>query len=255
MQWNSRYGNIVRVIQHSGSYQTDTLTIGKVLQMVDVDERARREAALAKMSESDKRALGAMQRIDDLYNHMKSGGPVSNFRGGTDWIQTYTGKQFWPLDPRAEEVDIRDIAHALSLTCRYTGHCKKFYSVAQHCVLMAMYAPSEFAREVLLHDAAEAYMADVARPVKKSIPQLKEIEVRLEACIAERFGLRFPWPEVVGILDLQALATERRDLMATPPIPWKSTVGVEPFPDTIEPWSPDKAETIFLNWCDELEIE
>jgi hypothetical protein len=176
-------------------------------------------------------------------------------RGGTDWIQTFTGRQFWPLDPRPEEIDIRDIAHALSLTCRYAGHCKRFYSVAQHCVLMACWAPINFAREVLLHDAAEAYMDDVARPVKKSIPQLKEIEIRLEKCIAEAFGLQFPWPAIVSELDLRALATEQRDLMASPPIPWKRTAGIEPFPSVIDPWSPDKAEVVFLNWCDDLEIE
>lgn len=170
-------------------------------------------------------------------------------RNSSDWIQTFTGRQFWPLAPRVEDVDLRDIAHALSNICRFTGHVRRFYSVAQHCVIMTENAPDDIRREVLMHDAAEAYMTDIARPVKKSIPNFKEIEIRIETCIAERFGLRFPWPDAVGELDLQALATERRDLMSPPPIPWKSTENVKPWPMVIEPWAPAKAEHVFLEFC------
>ena len=73
------------------------------------------------------------------------------------WLQTYTGKKFYPFDPREEEVDILDIAHALSQLCRFGGHTKEFYSVAEHCVLVSMCCPSEVKLLGLLHDAAEAY--------------------------------------------------------------------------------------------------
>ena len=62
-----------------------------------------------------------------------------------DWMQTYTGRQFWPIDPRANEVHIEDIAHALSMMCRYNGHCRTFYSVAEHSVLVSQHVPPEHA--------------------------------------------------------------------------------------------------------------
>ena len=73
-----------------------------------------------------------------------------------DWIQTYTGRQFWPLDPRVDEIHIEDIAHSLSMRCCYGGHLTDFYSVAEHSVLVSLHVPQEFALWGLLHDAAEA---------------------------------------------------------------------------------------------------
>jgi len=81
-----------------------------------------------------------------------------------DWIQTYTGKRFWPLDPRPEDVDILDIAHSLSLLCRFTGHTSSFYSVSQHSILVAQEVPKRLRLWALFHDAAEAYIGDIARP-------------------------------------------------------------------------------------------
>src|SRR5665213_153577 len=83
-----------------------------------------------------------------------------------NWMQTYTGKQYWPCDPRPEEVFIIDIAHALSQMCRYSGHCIHFYSVAEHSVLLSRYASTlETKKWSLLHDASEAYITDIIRPV------------------------------------------------------------------------------------------
>lgn len=90
-----------------------------------------------------------------------------------DWIQTYTGRQFWPLDPKPEEVCIEDIAHALSQQCRYAGHTIRFYSVAQHSVEIALRVPRAAALWGLLHDAAEAYLVDLPRPVKYLMPAYK----------------------------------------------------------------------------------
>jgi len=87
-------------------------------------------------------------------------------RTDNNYIRTYTGKKFWPLDPRPEDVDIIDIAHALSNQCRFTGHVKDFYSVAEHSLAVSFACPKEFALVGLLHDADEAYLIDLAAPVK-----------------------------------------------------------------------------------------
>ena len=78
-----------------------------------------------------------------------------------DWMQTYTGERFWPLDPRIEDIHIRDISMALGKLCRYGGHTIFFYSVAEHSVLVSEYVPEEYALWGLLHDASEAYLSDI----------------------------------------------------------------------------------------------
>src|SRR5690242_11754504 len=85
-----------------------------------------------------------------------------------DWMQTYTGRRFWPLDPRVDDIDIGDIAHHLSLVCRFAGACREFYSVAQHCVGVSYVCDPKDALWGLLHDAAEAYVGDMVRPLKRS---------------------------------------------------------------------------------------
>ena len=96
-------------------------------------------------------------------------------------ITTYMGHRFDPVNPQMETLDIRDIAHALSLTCRGNGHVKQFYSVGQHCIMCAKEAAARgHSKRVilacLLHDASEAYLSDVTRPVKEELPQYKLIE-------------------------------------------------------------------------------
>lgn len=167
-----------------------------------------------------------------------------NARRG-DWIEVYSGRAFWPLDPRAHEVDVRDIAHALSLVCRFTGHVREFYSVAQHSVLVSRAVPERDALWGLLHDASEAYVADVSRPVKR-LPEMtpyREAERRLMVVVCERFELPMVQPASVSEADMRILATEKRDLLRGPP--WE--LGVEPYPEPIEPWSPEKSEYEFLS--------
>src|SRR5690349_636686 len=105
------------------------------------------------------------------------------------WMQTFTGRQFYPLDPRLDEIDPLDIAHALSMICRYGGHTKHFYSVAEHCLLMSHAVAPEYALWALLHDATEAYVGDMVRPLKHHMPDYRQIEDNLMEVIAERFGL------------------------------------------------------------------
>jgi hypothetical protein len=117
-----------------------------------------------------------------------------------DWQETYNGIKFWSLDPRPEEVDIYDIAHALANICRYNGHCHKFYSVAQHSVFAAMEANDagydiEVVLAALMHDASEAYICDIPRPIKPYLTNYKEIEEHLMACIWEKLGLKVSYED------------------------------------------------------------
>ncbi|ABK43796.1 conserved hypothetical protein [Magnetococcus marinus MC-1] len=167
------------------------------------------------------------------------------------WIQTFAGKQFWPMDARPGEVDIQDIAHALSMLCRFNGHCNRFYSVAEHSVHLSRVVEPQHALWGLLHDAAEAYVSDVPRPVKQHVEQFKEIESQLMAVVADCFGLHPEQPREVKKADMQLLATEKVALMKPEPAPWPGLVqgldGVE-----IHGWSPSEAKQAFLDRFAEL---
>lgn len=163
-----------------------------------------------------------------------------------DWIQTYTGRQFWPLDPRADEVDIQDIAHALSNLCRFTGHCAWFYSVAQHSVLVSRACDPADALAGLLHDAAEAYVADLPRPIKRQpgMEAYRDAEALVHGAIGERFGVAVLMPPSVVAADEAVLATEGRDLMKRIGATWN--LRAAPLPGTIAPWSSLVARHQFL---------
>lgn len=165
------------------------------------------------------------------------------------WMQTVTGGVFWPLDPRPEEIHLEDIAHALSLLCRYNGHCRDFYSVAQHSVLVAMALPTPLKLWGLLHDASEAYLSDIVRPVKPFIPGYREMEDRIMAAVCERFGLPTEMPAEVKRVDNAILDDERRCLMAEPPVAWGLTEP--PLGIRIDPWPPKLAKKAFLARAEE----
>ncbi len=162
-----------------------------------------------------------------------------------------SGKQFWPLDPRAEDVDIRDIARALSMQCRWGGHVNRFFSVAQHCILVARHLPADMQVRGLLHDAAEAYIVDVPSPIKKYLHGYDVIEMRLLEVIGERFGVKdlHRMPGSVHEQDGRALATEHRDVRRqlsfwTPP--------AEPWAEVIVPLQQATAEKWFLSTAERL---
>ena len=160
------------------------------------------------------------------------------------WIQTYTGRQFFPLEPRPDDIDIRDIAHSLSLQCRFNGHCRGFYSVAEHSVRVSRILDGRERLWGLLHDAAEAYISDLPRPLKATAPGFRAAEDRLLEVIVARFGLAWPMPAHVAHADEVLLATEMRDLMAPPPAPW--LLDARPLAETVVPVAPDAAERMFL---------
>jgi hypothetical protein len=160
------------------------------------------------------------------------------------WIQTFTGRKFSPFEPRMEDIDIRDIAHALSLQARFNGHTLSFYSVAEHSVRVSLSLVSEVALWGLLHDAAEAYVGDLPRPLKRNIPEFEAIEIKLLEKIISRFGLSWPMPPEVAHADDILLVTECRDLMSAPPEPWN--IPAEPLAGKIVPLGCEAAEEQFL---------
>lgn len=136
---------------------------------------------------------------------------MPTIQGPTILLQS--GKYFSFLEPEKSDFTIHDIAHALSNICRFTGQTEHFYSVAEHSVHCSHLVPAVDALEGLLHDAAEAFVGDVSRPLKSLLPEYKVIEERVERAIAERFGLRYPWPPSVKHTDAKMLRAEQHQLM------------------------------------------
>jgi hypothetical protein len=163
-----------------------------------------------------------------------------------EWIQTYTSKKFYPRAPLPRDFDIRDIAHALSHQCRFSGHCKTFYSVAEHSIRVSLAVPQDtlLARTALMHDASEAYLTDVSKPIKHLLVGYKEMENVLMSRLAERFKFTFPLPQIVKMTDVVLLATEARDLMGPAPAEWN--LPFPPLAERIVPMNPEKAKDLFL---------
>lgn len=158
-------------------------------------------------------------------------------------IVTFTGIEFSILDPQQDQIDIRDIAHALSMQVRYTGHVREFYSVAEHSRAVSLLVPPEDALWGLLHDASEAYLSDLSRPVKHHTPvgpPYLEVEDKIMRAIAAKFGLTLPMPESVKKADTWMLYAEREALMT------KFNDNDWPRPDFAIGYPPKKAEELFL---------
>ena len=168
------------------------------------------------------------------------------------WLQTATGRAFWPLAPRPQDIDIVDIAHALANQCRYAGHCRKFYSVAEHSVHVARHLPPEFKLWGLLHDASEAYLVDIPRPIKPALTNYRALEDRVMAAVAEAFGLAGEMPAEVKRADNAILADEAAQLMGNPPKAWGLTEA--PLGVTVRCWSPRRARASFLTAFAEYKI-
>ncbi len=180
---------------------------------------------------------------------------------GRPWLQTHTGNAWCADDPRAYAYRIEEIAHALSNICRFAGHTREFYSVAQHSVLVMQIVrdtpglrPKPLLRAALLHDAAEAFCGDSPSPIK-NMPIMSGYKAWIhgvEEAIEGQFRLgTHPHNQVIKYADLRALATEKRDVMGPSPHDacWLETViGTLPPPLTkcIKTLTPKQARKQFL---------
>ncbi len=186
------------------------------------------------------------------------------------WIQTHTGRLFDLLAPTPEMVCVEDVAHALSQICRYTGHTRTHYSVAQHCVLASIVVADELGRPdaalaALLHDAAEAYVGDVSAPLKAAMRTVErcrgiyvprtaygEIEERVQAAVQRALGRphALEVDDVVKRADLMLLAAESTVLLGPPPREWH--LPEAPARIEIVPWPAEVAERMFLEAYEKL---
>jgi 5'-nucleotidase len=172
------------------------------------------------------------------------------------WIETYTGLKFDVLNPRKEQITIQDIGHALSQVCRFAGHTKHFYSVAQHSYLGSFLVPEENALWFLLHDASEAYIGDMSSPLKhltKAGEAYRPIEKRIMQVVCETFGLPETQPPSVHAADIAMLHAEKEQLMGS--VVWDRKWGklIKPADVKIKEITPRKIEKLFLKRFQELQ--
>lgn len=178
-----------------------------------------------------------------------------------DFIGTHTGR-FWPMDPREEDMSIEDIAHALSMQCRYLGHVIRFYCTAEHtCHLVDYFIEDgeiELARWALLHDAPEAYLVDVPRPIKDYLPGYREMDFAVMVKVASRFGLvgaekitiANPMPQRVKVADSRMINNEKENHRNPQ---FVVVADQRPLPRVIlQYWDPTRAEQEFLKRFDNL---
>lgn len=168
------------------------------------------------------------------------------------YTRMYTGRQFYPLDPRTSDFDIQDIATGLSREPRWNGQTDETYSVAEHCVLVSRLVPVEYQLVALLHDASEAYMKDLPGPIKHltALAAYREIESSVQNVIYKAFGVS-PMPEedyrrIIKTVDNRVLVTEARDLFSPPRFLGGKYEDIKPFPFTITPTGEIHARKMFM---------
>ena len=180
--------------------------------------------------------------------------PLHNKAGR--FLQTFSGKAFYPLSPRAEDVCIEDIAHSLSMQCRYNGHCAVFYSVAEHCCLLYDYVQHRFEDPTiswwaLMHDSSESIVGDLIRPVKDALPAFADMEKPVMDEICDAFGMKTKeMPTIIHELDKRIIADERTNMK---PMDW-GDFEVEPLGVELKLWSPARAKEEFLKRFDEIKL-
>jgi len=160
----------------------------------------------------------------------------------TDCIRTFTGRYMNVFEPTLDMIDIEDIAHALSHTCRWGGHVPKFYSVGEHSVHCAdLITDQSQSFEALMHDASEAYLLDIPRPIKRRLSEYKVIEDNLMVLIAEKFGFKYPLSEEVKVIDNQLLQME-----------WDTIIIGNINHKELIIWNPEEAKNTFLHRFNKL---
>jgi 5'-nucleotidase len=169
---------------------------------------------------------------------------VNVARGPT--ITLASGRLFDFLNPDGSDFTIEDIAHGLAHVCRYAGQCRGFFSVAEHSILVSD-TVTDFAYEALLHDAAEAFIGDVTRPLKQLLPEFRRIEATVQDAIIKRFGMHPGYWKAVKEADLRVLAAEQAQVMAPGCADWAVAAGIEPAPVVVRYLDPATAKREFLD--------
>lgn len=161
-------------------------------------------------------------------------------------IMLHSGAWFDFASPHTSPFTAEDIGHGLAHICRYSGQCTKFYSVAEHSLLVSDVAKG-FEYEALLHDAAEAFIGDITRPLKQMLPDFKRIEAVVQDAVLERFGLSHPLPQQVKEADLRVLAAEQRQIMPAGTDGWRAELNIEPAPIVVRHLAPEVAKRMWLD--------
>ncbi len=167
-------------------------------------------------------------------------------------IRCDSGLYFDLANPSVFAVNINDIASALSKICRFGGHCRTFYSVAEHSCHAAQIAldddqPMECVVAVFLHDATEAYVGDMVKPLKDMLPGFKEVEKRVANAIGECFGIDFDkWHSVIREIDLAMLIAERRELFTVDSLVWVDELKARTVKPDFRRHGPEEAQRAFL---------
>ncbi|MES2149564.1 MAG: phosphohydrolase [Pseudomonadota bacterium] len=164
----------------------------------------------------------------------------------TPYVSTFCGNRFYPLEPRIDRVSIEDIAHGLAYQCRFNGQTRQFYSVAQHSLVVCALVPPPLQLAALLHDAAEAYLGDMVKPLKVLLPEFAALEDKVSLIIAAAFDIDFSDYAPIKRADLVALATEKRDLMPHSAERWAYLDDIAPLPEAIVALGPADAKHAFL---------
>lgn len=171
------------------------------------------------------------------------------------WIGLLSGAQMNYNKPEESDVTLDDLASALSNICRFSGHLPCFYSVAQHLVNTSHIVEDEFKFDALMHDTAEAFTNDLPTPLKWSLPIFKELETKIEAAMAKRFGFNFPYDPAVKLADTQMLLLEKKYVKRDTQV-WPMYEGYEyeHLVDKVDlkPWQPVRAKREFLERFMEL---
>lgn len=172
----------------------------------------------------------------------------------TDWTQTRHGHKWFSMAPREEDVDIRDIAHALAMTCRFGGMSSDYFTVAQHCVLVSTLCPPEDALWGLMHDAAEAYLRDIPTPTKHAPEMLayRQVEKHTMRVICRHFMMPVDEPPSVKAADGLALMIEAANFMQPYLEGWNMPLPTSEQMFTIRPMDWREAKAAFLTRWVEL---
>lgn len=160
-------------------------------------------------------------------------------------IMLHSGAWLDLSSPSTSDFTIEDIAHGLAHLCRYAGQCREFYSVAEHSLLVCDIVPAQ-GLAALLHDAAEAFLGDITRPLKQMLPDYRRIEQEVQNAILARFGLPLVPEPAIKHADLRVLAAEQHQIMPAGTDYWAHSSGVVPAPIVVRHLSPTAAKLEFL---------